>query len=239
MKNSLIVLTATVALIAAGCGQSRKAEESATATDSTDVAPKKEGMPRVTICLWNEVGIRDNAGEKAKYLTTIYLGEKLTFLGDTASELSGKKKINYKKIRMTDGQEGWVRDEFIAVDVLPAVFKSEALIYKRPEMATATDKSFNKMDVVAIKSIKDNWAEVIGKRTGDPWFTSGYVRHENLTNGEKDLEFAALYRRAIETKDPDRSKQSLQRLQATDELRSSSFYSYVFDNADAAADSIK
>src|SRR5690606_19330513 len=173
-----------------------------------------------------EIGVRETPQEKGKYITSIYLGEKVTAMGDTASEVVGTRKYLYERIRLIDGKEGWVRSDFVAVDAVPAAMLKEATIYKRPDIMTSSGKSFNQMDFVAVRngSSSGEWSEVIGKRMGDTWFTSGWVRSENLTTQPTDVAFSVFYVKAMELDDEDKRDEAIQQLLRNTDLSSSSFY---------------
>ncbi|HYC86557.1 MAG TPA: SH3 domain-containing protein [Chryseosolibacter sp.] len=190
------LLLAVVVLIFSSCKTPTGENATSDASDVRDDAP-----PTVSLCNWNELGVRDNPGEKGKYLTTIYLGERVKALTDTASEASGAKRNRYRKIELSDGKQGWVREDLIAMDVRPAAFITKSMLFKRPDFATVSDKEFDEMEFVAAKDAGDGWVQVIGKRMGDKWFSTGYVKVEALTFEEADVTFAALYKRMIETAD--------------------------------------
>ncbi len=188
-------------------------------------AIQNEASEDAGLCMWKEIAVRETPAEKGKYLTSIYLGEKLTVFDDTVSENVNGKKTVYRHIELIDGTKGWVRVDLIATSAVAASFSKESTVYKRPDLMTATAKAFQPMDFVAVKTVLENgWTEVIGKRVGDNWFTSGWIRNENLVKADNDVAFAVFYNRAMENKDPAKQYTELQTLLANEELSSSVFF---------------
>jgi|GEM_PF-5370190 len=197
-------------------------------SDSIAVAEQPSGPMPVTICIWNELGVRESPGEKGKYLTSVYLGERLKLVGDTASELSGTKRNRYRKVELSDGKQGWVREDLIAMEVFPAAFVSKSNVCKRPDFATVSDKEFEEMEFVAAKHAGNGWVEVIGKRSGDKWFSSGYVKTEALTFEQVDADFAALYKRMFEISDQKMKDALMTQLNNESVFGASRFYQSMF-----------
>ena len=217
------VLMISIALTS--CKTSPATSESAS-TDSTGVQSQPPAL--VTICMLPEVGVRDTQGESGKYLTTLYLSESVTLTADSAIVETAGKSYNYYKVQLQDGKQGWVRADFIAKNVAPAVFTGVTAINKRPDLASATDKNFSAMDFVATRPAKDNWIEVTGIPFGEKWFTKGYVHADNLSYDPIDISFAALYKRATGMKDLAKSRTMMDQLSANKDLQASRFYTQIF-----------
>jgi len=175
-----------------------------------------------------EVAVRDTPGDKGKYLTTLYLSETVTPTGDTATVVAGGQNVRYRKVRLEDGKEGWVRTDFIAIDVIPAVFIAKTAINKRPDLSAVTGKEFFPLDIVAMGQPKNGWVEVKGIAQNDKWFTTGYVRQDNLTFERLDISFAAIYHRAGAATDQKKRDDLFGLLSTTTEFQSSRFYAEVF-----------
>lgn len=217
-------------IVLSSCKSSSSKDES-TSTDTTVVGGGTR-LP-VTICMLPEVGIRESAGESGKYLTTLYLSEQVTLTGDSATAKVGEKEYAYFKVKLEDGKQGWVRADFIARNVVPAVFTAVTSINKRPDLASITDKNFSTMDFVATKPAKDDWVEVTGIPSGEKWFTKGYVHANNLTYDAVDVSFAALYKRASSMKD---GSALMTQLSNDKNLQSSRFYAGVFGVSEQQAE---
>jgi hypothetical protein len=234
MKTLLKVSLVSICVIFFACGSKEKPADGSVAAATEE---ESESTDKPAVCIWKEVSIKETAGEKGKYKTSIFLGEKFKALPDTASEVTGSKRVFYRKVRLTDGAEGWVRADFIAVDAVPAAFIKEATLYKRPDIMTTSGKNFFLIDFVAIKSTADGgWAEVIGKRAGDTWFSSGWVKSENLSTTDVDVAFSSLYMRAKEISDPTKQAEAIETLLANSELSSSVFQSEFATDGDYEED---
>jgi hypothetical protein len=200
-------------------------EDSTTVADAT-VLPD----PTRTFCNWLELGVREAAGDKAKYLTTIYLGEEVTLTAD--STMIGENLWN--KITLSDGTSGWVRADFLAKKKRPAGILTTTKIYKRPDIATLTDHEFTATDFVAADKTVNGWVHVRAKPLGEKWFREGYVQESSLVFEDKETKFASLYKRARESNDEKVYNAILTQL---DEYRGiSQLYAQVFEVDDESGD---
>ncbi len=201
---------------------SKKAADSTAAENSAPADSLKNFVN------WTEVGLHETPTEKGKYVTSIYIGEQITLVGDTASEKSGDRTYHYHKIQLSDGKQGWVRDEFIAIESLPAASIGSAPIFKRPDIAAVTGKEFGMMDFVAVKPSATNWVEVTGKVAGEKWFTTGYIQKSDLTFDPIDIEFACLNRRRNETTNENLAATLLKQMESAT-FQGSMFYDAMFE----------
>ncbi len=214
------------------CGSKEKNAEG-----SEVESEESASLEKPAVCIWKEISIKETASEKGKYKTSIFLGEKITALPDTASEVAAGKRVAFRKVKLTDGAEGWVREDFIAVDATPAAFLREATIYKRPDIMTTSGKNYQVMDFVAIKGTADGgWVEVVGKRAGDTWFSSGWVKSENLTSTPVDVAFSSFYIRAMEIQDEVKRAAEIEKLLQNTELTSSVFQAEFINEEEYAND---
>jgi hypothetical protein len=220
------------ALIACGSKEQNDQEE----TEGGDEAGMT-GKPAV--CIWKEISVRETPEDKGKFKTTIYLGEKIAFLGDTATDSTAVKKTKYIKIKLIDDTEGWVRQDFIAVDATPGAVLKEATLYKRPDMMTPSGKNFKQMEFVAIKSQQDGWSEIIGKRVGDTWFSSGWVKTENLTTQAADVGVSVFYSKAMEINDEQKRAEAIQKIIDNRDFSSSVFYDIIVGTGNEEMDDME
>jgi hypothetical protein len=222
MKNLLLIINLFLLALMTSCDSKSK---------KTVVNDLDDDSKLLGICIWKEVSIKDMPSEKGKYLSTIYLGERFEVLEDTASELVKDRRYKYSKVKLTDGTEGWTLSQFVALNGIPAAFLKETTTYKRPDLMTATKKNFHTIDFVAlINQTDDGWAEVIGKRVGDSWFTSGWVRNENLSYKKEDVRVSVLYTKAMEIKDLSSRTTELQTILTNSELQTSSLLAFISES---------
>jgi hypothetical protein len=193
-----------------------------TTSDNTDTVALDN--PPATFSLWLELAVREEAKDKGKYLTSIYLGEHVTLTSDSA--MDGTNLWN--KIVMADGKSGWVRADFLAKQKVPAAFLGETNIFKRPDRAAITDHMFPSMDFVAASLPVNGWVQIRGKRAGDKWFTEGYVEDGNLTYDKNEVEFAILNKRMNESENETVRDAILSQIQSTPELQTTEFYRMMY-----------
>lgn len=193
-------MVAALALLVMACTSTTTTESST--TDSTATAAIAKPADTVANFVnWPEVGIRETAGDKGKYLTTVFLGESVALTGDTASEASGKQKVHYNKIRLSDGKEGWIRTDFLGLNSKPAVVKRDVSISSRPDGFSVTAKEFATYEVIAVRWVQHGWYEAKGKAKGENWFTNGYISSDAIITDPVEVQFAAIKKRAEGTKD--------------------------------------
>lgn len=181
------------------------------------------------ICLWKELSLRQEAGAEGKWMTTILLGEKMDYTGESETLTEKEKEITYHQMVLGDGTKGWVRSEFVALDALRGAFVESSKIYKRPDILTGTDTEFDEMDFVAILSERDDWYEIKSKRPTDKWFVSGYVKKEKVSIKDVDVAFSILYQKAINQSDETKKEEALKALSEESDLSTSVFSSKLKD----------
>jgi hypothetical protein len=236
IKTALILLT----FFLYDCSSKTEEVKGEEVTEAKDTSPtstvESESPTLPAVCIWKEVSVKEVAEEKGKYKTTIYLGEQVSALADTASEKTGTRTIKFRKVRLTDGTEGWVREDFIALNSSPAACIKETTLYRRPDFMTPSGKNFKMMDVVAVKSkVGEEWSEVIGKRAGDTWFSSGWVKTENLAQSAVDVAFAVFYLKAQDIPDEIKREEEIQKILQNPDF-STSIFQVEFENEEAPTD---
>lgn len=231
---------AIIMVLLFSCGPKGGGENASTTNDTTSTAAITPDLPfdtLLTFCNWNEIGLRDTPSEKGKFITTVYLGEQLTLAGDSANEESAGKKILFRKVKLSDGKEGWLRDDFLGVRSIPGVITQETSIYMRPDDAAVSDKKFNFMDVVSVKPSKGNWVEVKGKPQGSTWFLTGYIHPgPGLSLNKLDAEVAFRYARAMSAKDEATKQTRMAQIMNDSYLQRADLYARLFLDQDVDSD---
>lgn len=217
MKNSIVFSVLLVGLLLLlGCG----------GTSSQDAA-EQEAENLIThteaVCIWDRVALRESPSEKGKWLASVSLGEKVTYLEETAVDSSGSRPISYYKIALADGKDGWIRSDFVLLDGKPAVFLSATPYYSRPDLLTKTDRTFSMMDIVGIRDSQGDWIEVSGKRTGGTWIESGWIKSANISTKVVDIAVAKFASAALADADDKKKMEVLKEILENPDLSGSSF----------------
>ena len=172
--------------------------------EEAEKEPEEPTEPNA-VCLWPEaISIREEASSKAKFITSMYLGEKIFYLGDDKTVEEGKRERTYCRVRLQDGKEGWTRKDFVAEGKAVAILE-DATIYKRPDLLTKTSNKFEPMDVVAILEEKEGFFRVKGKK--GTWFKEGWIKMDNVTDEQVDVVFAVFYSKAQIMSDEKKEKE--------------------------------
>ncbi len=180
------------------------------------------------VCLWSKVGLRDIAGRKgAKYITTIYFGETVKFLGEKEK---GNDDKEYLKVELSDGQQGWVYEHLFAEKGKIAVLKNSLPIYKRPEVMEFIGNKFKRGDIVVVlDQSKGEWKKVSGfKKKDDGWIQ----KTNNLVYDDLDIKLAILYNRALNEESKSKKQKMLKLIIDNPAFQESSFIDIVNESID-------
>lgn len=181
MKNFIYLFVLAAFLISCG-GESTKSEK------TENIVEEKIDC----ICLWDQVSIKEEPVKKGKYLSSVSLGEKVIFLGETSVDSLDKNR-EYMKIELSDGTIGWSTKSLFAQNAYTAAVADFAPIFKRPDILTATQDKFEKMDIVAVCKTKDDWMEVYGARKK----LKGWIKKETLTTKQEDIAVSVLVEKKL------------------------------------------
>ena len=216
-----ISLIGFVSLFIYACGGT-SSNESEETTDSLtveeDTIQQVDELPAVSV--WDNVSVRASADKEGKWLTSLSLGESLTFLGE---EKTSENDNTYVKVRLNDGTEGWSRTEFIVPEAEAAVFINDTDIYDRPDLLTKSERSFSQMDIVAVKQTKDQWAEVVGKPSDAKWLRSGWVKTNNLSYEDVDIAMAKFAKPVLSMESSEEKAEKLEEILNNQDLTASVF----------------
>lgn len=206
-KHYLFLISASLFLFYACSDSKQNSSDETTEVVREEVTTVSEG-----VCIWDKIALRDKPEEKGKWLTSINLGEKVTYLDETKTDDSGNKPREYVKVQLIDGKEGWALKDFIVIDGKAAVLSEDTEIYQRPDLLAKSGKSFSKMDVVAITAEKDDWLEITGKRKEGNWIESGWIKAGNLSRQDVDIAVAVYAKKAFEIKEKSKQEEELKKI---------------------------
>lgn len=193
MKKINLLILVTVAVIAVSCkgnGGDSSNEDKA-------------------VCVWDNVSLKDSPGETGKWLCGISIGETLEYLGKKEENETGKKKVSYIKVKLKDGKEGWVQNDFAIINSKAAAIVENAEVYSRPNLLNKTGNFFSMLDIVAVKSEKDGFVEVVGKRRDGKWIETGWIKSKSVTYADVDIAVAKFASKALIISDLDKRNQAI------------------------------
>jgi hypothetical protein len=162
----------------------------------TSVTEENTTQPIKGVCISTGTPLREEPKKEGKWISSMMLGETLTYLGETVAD-SANPKQDYYKVELSDGKLAWARTYGILINAEPAAIISETPLYKRPDLVTKTDKSFKIVEFVAIIGEKDDWAEVVGAEKRK----TGWVKKESLSTNAEDVAVATLAQKDLLDKD--------------------------------------
>lgn len=228
LKQSLVPVAA-LCIIFSACSENKKSsfyDESDAGTEERKASSTAKAS-NVGVCIWDGIALRETPSDKGKWLSSVSLGEKFTLMGETEVD-AGSNNREYVKVKLLDNKEGWVLKDFIAEGDVAAVVR-KADLFKRPDLLTKSDKFFDNMDVVAIISTQDDWAEVKGKKEGDKWFIEGWVKIENLSSTDVDVAVAVYGRKALAKKTDEEKVTAIEEILSNSAFNSSAFITELED----------
>lgn len=164
------------------------------------------------VCIWDKVSVREIPSKDGKWLTSLSLGEKCTYLNEEKEEIDGNRIYKYLKIELQDGKQGWVQSDFIVIDGVPGVVINDAPVYNRPDLLTKTDKFFSKFDIVGVSSSQNDFYEVKGKRKNGKWIEIGWVKKSNISLSDSDIALAKYAAKALSIEDPVKRKEAIKEI---------------------------
>jgi len=170
------------------------------------------------ICMWEGTALRDAPSKKAKWLSSISLGEKVIMLADSAIDSADNNRVFYH-IRLSDGNNGWAQALLLVPNAKLAVITEKAGIHKRPDLLTAKKTSFQPMEMIAIVKEKNDWIEVIGNKRKK----KGWIKNSCITLNEVDVTVAILTNKALADKDVKKQQNQINEIVNNPEFKSSQF----------------
>ncbi len=175
------------------------------------------------VCIWDNVSLKESPEESGKWLSSISIGETTTYLDKSKEDKSGKKLVTYIKVKLKDGKEGWVQSDFVIVNSKAAAIIENSEMYSRPDLLNKTGKSFSKMDIIAVKSEKDGFIEVAGKRKDGKWIEMGWLKSKSVTYSDVDIAVAKFASKALEISDLNKRYEAINEI-----LNNSDFSGSIF-----------
>ena len=203
MGKSLIIFLGVILIAAVTSSCQKKQEQQVVKEEPKPIVEEVKEVP--SVCVWDGASVRADASMKAKWISAMALGEKVTWLGEEKIDSTDKNR-RFLKIRLSDGTEGWSSEYVIATDAKPAVVYKEAPVYRRPDLLTVTDVVFEPMEIVAITGSDGDWIEVVGKENAK----KGWIQSKLVSTKDTDVAVALLAGKALAEKKDEKKKEKLQ-----------------------------
>ena len=233
-KNYYYSVLTVTAMTLAGCGSSSTTSPESTAP-TAEVATAEESTPEIqetpAVCVWDKISVRATPEKKGKWVAALSLGESVTFLHDKKTDPHDDDNT-YIKVRLTGGQEGWVRQDFVVADAKAGVFVRETNMYQRPDLLTKTDKVCDPMDIMAITEVQDEWLKVRGKRVQGKWLEEGWVKADNISERTIDIAVAKFGQAALALEDKEEKAAALQEIIDNGDLQQAVFFPMIKSQLD-------
>ena len=213
MKKTLL-FAITMAIIIGFGSCSNKSEKKG---NQQEQSGEKIKETKPAVCIWNKGSIREEPKKGAKWVSSMALGEELTWLGET--KVDSAKNVKYHKIQLSDKTSGWASEYTVVIDATPGVIIKEASIYQRPDLLTVSDDKFDKMDIIAVKEQKDKWSKVIGARKKE----KGWIKSDHISDKRSNIAVALLSQKALNQKDKNEKIKQLKKITSNASFQESSF----------------
>lgn len=156
------------------------------------------------VCVVDEASLRDGPSANANWKTAIALGEKLVWLGISKQD-SAKENREYFKIELSDSTIGWTTSYALELNAEPAVITERALLYRRPDLKTMTDKDLQPMDFVAILETNSDWLRVLGENRKK----HGWIERSAASLKEDDIAVGVLASKALKENNAEKRRQRI------------------------------
>ena len=160
-----------------------------------------------TVCIVDEASLRNGPSAKADWISSIALGERITWLG--ISEIDSTKETReYYKVELSDSSTGWTTAYALELRADPAVIVQRASIFRRPDLITVTDAEFEPMNFVALLETDTDWLKVVGENRRK----KGWVKRAAVSLKEEDIAVGVLTSKIIKDKNKEKRMQRLEDL---------------------------
>lgn len=197
-------------------------------------AVEGDGEETYAVCIWDRASLKESPDEKGKWLESVSLGEKCEYLGETKEDNSGTKPVQYYKVRLQGGKEGWVQATLMALDSKPAALNQNAEVYSRPDLLTKTNKAFSKMDIVAVLKSEGDFIEITGKRKDGKWIETGWIKSSNVTYSDIDIAVAKFGGKALRIEDEAKKREAVKEILDNSDFSNSIFINDLYEAVNVA-----
>ncbi len=219
-----IIILCIISAIIYSCGDNKSSFEKVENEESKVVESKPTESileESEAVCILDKLSLRESPSKQGKWITSISLGETVTFTG--MQKKDSVSKNTFYKVKLAGGDEGWTRGDFIEIGGQVAVFLKNTEIYKRPDLLTKANKKYSQMDIVAVTNKQGDWVEVKGKRSEGKYIESGWIKSGSTSSDAIDIAAAKFGLAALAETDESKRLALLKDITGNDDLSSSKF----------------
>ncbi len=183
------------------------------------------------VCIIEGASLRDGPSAKAKWMSSIALGERLTWLGISEKD-STKETREYYKVELSDSTIGWTTSYALELRADPAVIVERASVFRRPDLITITQAEFQPMDFVAVVQTEADWLKVVGENRKK----KGWVKRSFVSLRGEDVAVGVLTTKALREKKKEKRFQRIKEIIENPAFASSVFIKELIDILNAEKD---
>ncbi len=154
--------------------------------------------------------IRAEANQSSKWLSSLSVGETVALMGNPRKDPKDPK-IEYVKVKLSDGTEGFVSTWCLVQGAYVAVVHRTAKIYKRPDLLADSNSSFEMLNIVAVDEEKGTWI----RATGENRTKSGWIERVATRKAKEDIVTAVLLNKAMHGKEKTMTRADMEKIVAS------------------------
>lgn len=194
-------MCAAMAITQYGCGKkstdsSKQSPSVSSQGNSSDEHQQDASNQKGIVCVWDGVPIRETPTKNGKFISSINLGETISDLDKSEKDATDKNR-EYFKVRLSDGKEGWAPTYGLIKNASVGAIKTDASLYKRPDLLTITPIKLVPMEFVAIISEKDDWIEIANEQKKK----TGWIKKDAVTTNKEDITTSILINKKMAIND--------------------------------------
>lgn len=160
--------------------------------------------PVSAVCIWDGASVRTGPSAEAEWITSLSLGEQLTWLGIEKAD-SSKPERSYFKVMLSDSTTGW-SSEYVITPGEPAVVVTKTPVFKRPDLITMTETTLKPMSFVAVTESNGEWVRIVGNQKK----IKGWIKLNTVSLKDNDVAVGVLYTKLESIEDEQERHKKLQ-----------------------------
>lgn len=156
---------------------------------------KKNDHSNEGVCVLDNASVRAEPTKQGKWLSSLTLGETVQLEGGAQKDATDPK-LEYLKVKLSDGTEGYVNAFCVDTGAYVGVIYNTAKVYKRPDLLSQSDQKMEVMEIVAVEEENGSFIRV----TGENRWKNGWIQKEAISKDKQDIVTAVLLKKALRGK---------------------------------------